>query len=167
MESGLVRLATSPVIGPLAQAPIYRSAALAADLRGLAGASWRQSLRLLPSARQYAERIAAVAAEGNGERLLAHAYVRYMGDLNGGRVLARLLARNLGLEAAALSFYEFPGIADIGAFKHAYRATIDDAADEIDDVEGLLLEARTAFEMNIAVSEAVLPEALKRSQASA
>jgi heme oxygenase len=35
------------------------------------------------------------AAEGDGTRLIAHAYTRYLGDLSGGQILQRLLARSL------------------------------------------------------------------------
>lgn len=167
MEQGMERLADSPVLGPLAQRSVYRAAALEADLCGLAGPSWRQSLPVLAAARLYVDRIAAVAADGNGERLLAHAYVRYMGDLNGGQVLARLLARTLGLDAATLSFYDFPGIGDLGAFKARYREQIDAAADEIVDADAVVAEATEAFALNIAISDAVLAETLRPGRATA
>lgn len=156
LEEGLGRLAESPVVGPLAEPAIYRAAALEADLHALAGPSWRQSLPLLPAGRDYAGRIAAVAEAGSGEGLVAHAYVRYLGDLNGGRVLARLLARNLGLDPSGLSFYAFPAIDDLATFRIGYRARIDAAADAIDDIAAVVAETRTAFALNIAVSEAVV-----------
>lgn len=167
MELAMERHAESTVLGPLAHPPVYRAPALQADLQGLAGPSWRQSLPVLPATRRYAERIAAVAADGNGERLLAHAYVRYMGDLNGGQVLARLLAKNLGLDAATLSFYDFPGISDIGAFKASYRQWIDAAGNEIEDPDGVIAEAEAAFRLNIALSDSVLAEASRRNSAPA
>ena len=169
MEQGLERHAASPVLGPLACPPVYRAAALEADLDGLAGPSWRQSLPVLAATRRYVERVATVAADGNGERLLAHAYVRYMGDLNGGQVLARLLAKNLGLDAATLSFYDFPGIGEIGAFRARYREWIDAAGDDIDDADAVVAEACEAFALNIALSDAVWAETTGRhgDQASA
>lgn len=167
MERDIERLASSPVLGLLAHPPVYRAASLEADLEGLAGPSWRQSLPVLAAARRYAERIAMVAADGNGERLVAHAYVRYMGDLNGGQVLARLLAKNLGLDTAMLSFYAFPAIGDLGAFKASYRDWIDAAGEEIEDVDAVIDEAAEAFELNIAVSNAVLGRISRRDRASA
>lgn len=167
MEEGLERHAASPVLGPLACPAVYRAAALEADLDGLAGSSWRHSLPILAATRRYAERVSSVASTGNGERLLAHAYVRYLGDLNGGQVLARLLAKNLGLDAAMLSFYDFPGIGEIGAFRARYREWIDAAGDDVEDADAVIAEAREAFVLNIAVSDAVRAETSGRSRASA
>jgi len=111
--------------------------------------------------------VASVASAGNGERLLAHAYVRYLGDLNGGQVLARLLAKNLGLDAAMLSFYDFPGIGEIGAFRARYREWIDAAGDDVEDADAVIAEAREAFVLNIAVSDTVWAETSGRSRATA
>ncbi len=86
---------------------------------------------------------------------MAHAYVRYFGDLSGGQVLKKLLGRSMQLRPEALSFYDFPDIADHRSFKNEMRAALDDAADVISDQEGLLGEAVLAFEHNIAVSRAV------------
>ena len=52
------------------------------------------------------------AFAADAPRLIAHAYVRYLGDLSGGRIVGRILARSPGLGPEALSFYDFPGIAD-------------------------------------------------------
>jgi len=97
----------------------------------------------------------ARAAAGDGSRLIAHAYIRYLGDLYGGQILRRILARSLGLGAPSLSFYDFPAIADAEAFKAGYRAALDQAALEIEDCAGVVEEAALAFELNIAVSMAV------------
>lgn len=39
--------------------------------------------------------------------LAAHAYVRYLGDLAGGQVLRRIVARSYGLQGVGTRFYEF------------------------------------------------------------
>ena len=41
--------------------------------------------------------------------LAAHAYVRYLGDLAGGPVLARIVGRAYGLQQQGLAFYRFDG----------------------------------------------------------
>lgn len=83
----------------------------------------------------------------------------YLGDLSGGQILRRVLARTLGLGSYELSFYAFPDIVDASAFKRSYRAALNEVAVGIADTESVALGAMSAFELNIAVSEAVLQAA--------
>ncbi|WP_293899432.1 heme oxygenase (biliverdin-producing) [Phenylobacterium sp.] len=154
LELGLERHRTTPAIRDLAVGAVYRSAALAADLDSLQGGDWAADLPLLPCGRRYADRIAD-AAEGNGEALIGHAYVRYFGDLNGGQMLKRLLAKSLDLPAASLSFYDFPAIDDLADFKRSYREALDRSAEWVADREGVVEAALGAFATNIELSEAV------------
>ncbi len=154
LERGLERHANLPGVGLLAKPALYRAGAIEADLEGLAGPRWGETLVLLPEGEHYARCIAA-AADGDGIRLIAHAYLRYFGDLSGGRIMQRLLAKSLGLSAAVLAYYEFPDIADIAAFKADYRAAIDLAGAEIGDAAPVLDAAAAGFQLNIAISEAV------------
>ncbi len=86
---------------------LARAPRLAKDLEALHGAGWREALPLAPAAAAYAVRLRALGARQAPE-LAAHAYVRYLGDLHGGQVLARLVARRFGLAGGAgTSFYEF------------------------------------------------------------
>lgn len=154
METGLERLRHAPGVRVAADPALYRARALESDLAALAGPAWCRALPLLPDGARYAARVAA-AAEGDGTRLIGHAYARYLGDLSGGQILRRLLARSLGLGPGSLRFYDFPAIADPEAFKAGCRAGLDRAALEIDDMDAVVEEAAVAFELNIAVSKAV------------
>jgi len=116
------------------------------------------SLALLPAGTQYGVSVAA-AAQGDATQLIGHAYARYLGDLSGGQILRRVLARALSLGSHELSFYAFPDIVDASAFKRSYRAALNEVAVEIADTESVVLGAMSAFELNIAVSEAVLQAA--------
>ncbi len=116
MERGLARHRKTPGFGALANYRLDRAPAIEADLGALCGKSWQRDIPLLPAGDNYARRIAE-AAEGNGARLIAHAYTRYLGDLSGGQILQRLLARSLELRPAELSFYDFPRYADLAALK--------------------------------------------------
>jgi heme oxygenase len=153
LERALERLRCAPMLQPLAQRAVYRSAALATDLTGLAGPRWAETLTLLPAGERYGARIAAVGAD-RGDRLIAHAYVRYLGDLNGGVMLRRLLTASLQLAPAQLNFYDYPEIADTQTFKRDYREAIS-AAGEIADSTAVADEVLAAFELSIAVSDAV------------
>jgi heme oxygenase len=130
---------------------VYRTGALESDLAALCGPSWRTAARTLPEGDAYAQRIAAVAHEP--ARLAAHAYVRYLGDLNGGQLVGGTVARSLNLDASALAFYAFP--AETAALEPAYRSALAAAGRAIGDAPPSLEEAALAFRMNIALSDAV------------
>ena len=58
----------------------------------------------------YVTRIADLADSSDPSPLLAHAYVRYLGDLSGGQVIRRAIAKAYGVESAdsaGTRFYEF------------------------------------------------------------
>lgn len=154
LESGLERLRYAPGLRVLACPALYRSRALEADLAGLYGEAWRQTLPVLAAGERYARAVAA-AGQGNGVRLLGHAYVRYLGDLNGGRVVQHRLRQSLGLGDRALAFYEFPAIPDLDRFRMQYRDAFDQAARELPEIEPVLEEAVLAFRLNIELSAAV------------
>jgi heme oxygenase len=154
LEAGLERQRDQPVVRELARGEVYRAKAITADLDSLCGPGWRDEVPILPAGRRYADSIAA-SADGAGEGLVGHAYVRYLGDLNGGQVLSRLLAKSLDLPPETLSFYEFSQIQDLAPFRLFYREAMDRSAEWILDWDGVADTATQAFLMNIEVSEAV------------
>ena len=154
MEAALQRHRQAPGIRWIARSETYRAAAIESSLEALCGPQWSDALPLLSAATDYAERIAD-AAHGDGLRLIGHAYVRYLGDLNGGQILRGCLIRSPGLEPEALTFYDFPDIHDLQRFKDEYRAGFDKAAAELVDADEVIAEAIIAFQLNIAVSESV------------
>lgn len=154
IEEGLMRHRATPWLAPFARPEFFRAAALASDLAMICGDARAERLTLLPAGLRYAQRIRRAAA-GDGALLIAHSYVRTLGDLSGGQTLARVLSRALKLPPEALTFYAFPGVADLGAAKAAYRAALDAAGPRLAAPERVLREARVAFRLNIALSEAV------------
>lgn len=154
LESGLDRHRGTPLLAALARPEVYRAAAIAADLALLAGPAWREVLPVLESGQSYAARVAD-AASGDGARLIAHAYTRFLGDLSGGRVMAARLASSLASLSAAVRFYEFPDIADLAAFKAAYLTAVDHAGHLVADRQAIVEEAAEAFRCNIRVAEEV------------
>ncbi len=133
---------------------LFRAPAIVHDLNEMNGPQWEAALPLLPAGMRYARRVALSAEHGIGQ-LLAHAYVRYFGDLSGGQILKRLLGQPPGLGSACLTFLEFPDIVDPAAIKLRFRAALDRAASTEAERDGVLREAAIAFRLNIAVSEAV------------
>ncbi|MEO8039612.1 MAG: biliverdin-producing heme oxygenase [Betaproteobacteria bacterium] len=154
LELGLEHHRHSPGMRGIALPTVFRAAALESDLTALHGPRWEEDLSVLASATRYAALIAA-AAQGDGTRLLAHAYVRYLGDLSGGQVLRRLLTRSLALAPHQLRFYEFAGVANLPEFKDGYRRALERAAGAVADEAALIAEAEAAFRCNIELSIAV------------
>ena len=163
LERGLERHRDTPALAALATYRLERAAALEADLVALCGGSFA-SVPLLPEGEAYAQRIDA-CAEGDGARLIAHAYTRYLGDLNGGQILKRLLMKKPGLRAAEVSFYDFPDYDDLPTLKAEYRDALDAAGMLAADPQAVIDEGMVAFQHNIdlswAVQNALLPEAAK------
>ena len=125
------------------------------DLVALCGKAW-QRRRSAACRWQITTRGAITeAAQGDGARLIAHAYTRYLGDLSGGQILQRLLTRSLELRPAELSFYDFPRYADLTALKADYRKALDRAGALAPRSEAVVEEGAIAFTLNIELSCAV------------
>jgi heme oxygenase len=152
MENALVQNSASRALALIVRPALFRAGAISADLAVLSPRA--AELPLLPQATAYVNAIAA-ASTATGDRLIAHAYTRYLGDLSGGQILKRLLARSLTLPSEALTVYDFPDIADIAAFKDDYRDAIERAGAMIGDPEAVLAEAAGAFRLNIDLSIAL------------
>jgi heme oxygenase len=165
MEQGLERHLRSPGVGVLAQYRLDRAPTIESDLVALCGAGWSHDLPLLAAGDLYAQQIAK-AAEGDGSRLIAHAYTRYLGDLSGGQILQRLLVRTPGLQPAELTFYDFSRFSDLEALKADYRKALDHAGMVAPDRRAVVEEAAIAFSLNIDLSRAVQVAALRRHAAS-
>ena len=162
MERGLERHRGSPGLGALADYRLDRAPAIESDLVALYGRHWSRDIPLLAAGETYASRIAQ-AAEGDGAGLIAHAYTRYLGDLSGGQILQRLLARSLELRPSELTFYDFPRYADLDSLKADYRKTLDEAGAVLPDAHAVVEEGAIAFTHNIAVSCAVKSMVLRGS----
>ncbi|MCZ4501052.1 MAG: hmuO [Marmoricola sp.] len=159
LELGLARHQDTPALAELAAYNLDRAPAIKADLVALCGDDWAD-VPLLDEGAAYGDRIAETAA-GDGSRLIAHAYARYLGDLSGGQILQRLLAKSPGLTPAQLTFYDFPLFPDLVTLKSGYRDALARAGTLAVDPQGIIDEGGIAFTHNIAVSWAVqkaLPE---------
>ena len=107
LEAGLAACAAHPGVAPVCSPALWREPALRADLDLLHGPDWPSDIAMQSSAAAYARHLTALVA-GQPERLVAHAYVRYLGDLSGGQMLRRVVARNPALGGGqGVAFYDF------------------------------------------------------------
>jgi heme oxygenase len=108
--------------------------------------------RVSCATRDYQERIQHIS-EKEPLLLLAHAYTRYLGDLSGGKILARVARKAMDLGKDGLEFYEFQHVKSAKLFKDQYRSALDELPLTPAQVSKLVAEANVAFVLNMRIFE--------------
>jgi heme oxygenase (biliverdin-producing, ferredoxin) len=123
-----------------------------------------------PATMDYIRRI-EYCAQHNPYLLLAHSYTRYLGDLSGGKILARVARKALQLSSTdGLAFYDFTTtIPNTKQFKDEYRMALDQLNPPLnhEQIQLLVAEANIAFVLNMRIFEeldvmANIPDAIVR-----
>jgi heme oxygenase len=138
-------LADHPVAGALVDSALDRVAALKADLafwsrgeepKGTSAATDAYEARVLHTLRE-------------PELYVAHHYTRYLGDLSGGQVIGKKLAREYGLvNGQGTEFYVFRQIPKPKLYKDRYRATLNSLPVTEAQADGIVEEVRRVFNLN-------------------
>lgn len=172
LEEGLTAHANDSVLSPTYNpALLARGSTLSSDISSLLGvpddnSSWKthqtnQTLLLSPPPAFQAclSRLTRIAEE-EPRRLLAHSYIRYMGDLSGGQIMKWNIRRAYGLEGnQGTRFYDFgvlgsegqsdPPLANMGEVKRIkewFKNGIDaGVGSDIELKEALLDETTRAY----------------------
>src|SRR4029077_19037970 len=108
------------VVGMVYDPALNRAASLEQDLEFFAGKDWK-SIPVVNSASDYADHLTALG-KTKPRGLVAHAYVRYLGDVSGGQMMGRSVAKTYEAGDAGTNFYNFRDVGDVNARKNAYRA---------------------------------------------
>jgi len=149
-----------PVLDLLDFPQLHRRASLELDLAHYFGddPTWR-SAPPAPATLEYVNHIHQVARYAP-EKLVAHHYTRYLGDLSGGQAMRRIVQRMYPQEdQAGVAFYDFPAIPDHNAFKDEYRARLDALPVNESTAQAIVDEANLAFLLNRKVFEGMLETA--------
>ncbi|KAJ6549498.1 hypothetical protein B0H10DRAFT_2128413 [Mycena sp. CBHHK59/15] len=176
-EKGLERHQGHPVLEPTYNPTLLaRAPPLSADIAYLLGvpeSSWKSHrihVMLMadqpPALAAYIARIQEITDSSDPSPLLAHAYVRYLGDLSGGQTIRRSLAKAYGLQegGSGLSFYSFKALhsskpatqGDMKRIKEWFRAGMNaGAGDDVEVKEAIMKEASRVFEFTGTIFEAV------------
>jgi len=156
LEAALRARASDPALAPLAAAVPWRAHALGLDLDALRAAGLDDPHGQPPAAaRAYVARLEALAAT-DPARLAAHAYVRYLGDLAGGQLIAPRVERAYGLApGAATRFYAFGGREAAAARAGALRAALDALPLSPAQADAVVAEALDAFERHVVLFEEI------------
>ncbi len=148
LEEELDRHAGHPALVGIDLDALRRLGPLERDIAALGGDRADAAPTAQPATRDYAARLRELG-DSSPELLLAHAYVRYMGDLSGGLMLKRIVAKTFGLgDDGGLAFYTFPRIDDPVAFKHAFRDALDAAALVVESPDAIVREAQYGFALH-------------------
>lgn len=147
LEASLSGLAGLPQVSQLCPAELHRSPALADDLRHLHSLEpCRAPGHLVPATLAYVDRLHHLGRHDT-PRLLAHAYVRYLGDLYGGQMVGRKLREQHGLgDRLGTRFYDFGDATRVRSLIGGFRTALD--ALELTPVEAdaMVAEACEAFD---------------------
>lgn len=144
LEKAAREHAADPIVGRFVRTELYRVDAIEADLAELLGPGWREEMEATPAIKAYAAHLEVACADPVA--FVAHHYVRYLGDLSGGQIIARRLAPVY--QGAGLNFYAFGEIADIDGFKSGYRELLDTLPLGADGQAALIAEATVAYRFN-------------------
>lgn len=143
LEQGLTDAARVP---ELDFAPLLRGSALAQDLAFLAQPA---DTPLCRATCDYVRRLETLGAE-QSPLLLAHAWVRYLGDLHGGQIMRRCVGRMLQCEGDdGLHFYDFGPPERVSGLIEAFRSGLDQLPLEEAQAEAMGREARLGFALHI------------------
>ncbi len=156
LEAALGAHREHALIGAVQSPSLCREAALADDLEALHGPAWREEIGVAPATAAYVARLQALAAAG-APALVAHAYVRYLGDLHGGQLLKRRVAGQLGLQGEGTRFYEFGDAGQVQALIARFRAALGAMQPGAVVVDFIVAEARWAFEQHKRLFEQLQP----------
>jgi len=165
-ESVLALHEADPQIGGLLERRLDRLPALESDLANVGGPQWRReradgTLGVLEQTETYAQTLRARGCDPMF--VLAQHYVRYLGDLSGGQIIATMVNRHYGVEKGALAFYAFPLIGKGKLYKDAYRSRLDSIGELLTPAQraAALEHAADAFELSRQVFlglESTLPD---------
>ncbi len=151
LEAELQRYCTHPVVSLIYFPVLNRKANLEKDLTFYYGENWRDRIFALEAGKAYVARIHEVA-NTEPALLVAHAYVRYMGDLSGGQSLKKIVRSALELPpdrgTGLHEFEQLPTVEAIRAFKVKYRDALNALPVDGALAEKIIAEANNAFELN-------------------
>ena len=164
LEQGLQAERSSPFAGSHPHLPqsVFRAKALQDDITYWCGHLGCEVPAAGPAATAYAEHLRALAREAPA-RLLAHAYVRYLGDLSGGRLMQNGL-KHLGghgtpdeasLPHPGMAFFRYSEGESLSALREQVRSVLAAAGGALPDWQGVLDEAVDAFGRHRALMDEV------------
>ncbi|OEX98283.1 hypothetical protein A0K93_08495 [Corynebacterium sp. BCW_4722] len=157
LEAAVRRAAEHPAVALIADERLERVDAIDTDLTAMLGADWKDTTSPLSATSRYAAELDGLDAT-DGPEVVAHHYVRYLGDIAGGQVLARVFRNAYDLGDDALNFYDFSAVGKIPPYRTGYKASLDTMELTTEERDRLINTAQHAFELNQALFEELSSE---------
>ncbi|MGO1628266.1 MAG: heme oxygenase (biliverdin-producing) [Microbacterium sp.] len=130
---------------------LQRLPSLAADLEHWLGANWRRQVDdrfATTGIMTYVARISEVAPTSL-PHFVAHHYTRYLADLSGGQMIAKMFRESYDTEGDLGSkFYTFAEIDDLKHYKETYRELVDAQGFSEEEQVVILKEVAVAYWLN-------------------
>lgn len=153
LEAGLRSAAATPAVAHIWDPALERAASLEEDLGFYTGPTWRE-VAVVEPANRYAAHLKGLAVS-DPARLVAHAYVRYLGDLSGGQMIGKAIARHYNSGPDGIRFYEFDDVPDPDSRKQGYRQALDTLPLDQPGREAVVEEASRGFDFAREIFEAL------------
>lgn len=153
LEAALYRQSTHACIAPVFLPQLFRKTALAADLRELYSDRFLEELDVAQATLKYVARLREIEAS-NPELLVAHAYVRYLGDLSGGQMLKRIVGESLALPPeSGVRFFDFGTPAEVVKLSQQFRSGLNAIGADENCLADIVAEAQRAFVVHAGLFE--------------
>lgn len=148
LEAAAAEHRADPAVAELFDLRLDRLASIEADLPKLAEWAGLDAIPYaVPATLAYAARIEEVGRNEDPSLLLAHHYLRYLGDLSGGQAIGKLVMRHYGAPVEAMSMWHFEGIEKPKVYKDHYRELLDGYGTE-EQQAAVIDEAIGGFQLN-------------------
>lgn len=154
LENALQALPPGSPEAQVVPTSLHRTLRIEADLDFLTEGRWRDEDHLTPATHSYVSRIESSQSFPPG--LVAHAWLRYMGNVGGRDVLRRLVAGCIGAtedDTSGLAFTDYSAIGDIRPFFADFHSRLDALELDPSDKQRVVDEATAGFELNIALTD--------------
>ncbi len=149
LEDAIQNLKNDYYVSKIYYPELFRMDYIKEDLKFYFGEDWQEKIYPTVAILTYISRIEYIA-KTNPMLLIAHAYVRYMGDLSGGQMIKQMIREALNLTGdEGTKFYEFNKIPSIPEFKKHYRESLDSLDLSEPDQKAIIGEANLAFLYNV------------------
>ena len=151
LEQAAEVMSANGLVDGLVSPSLTRLPAIEMDLHALLDEDWAQRVRPNVATGAYCKRLRETCFSWPGG-FVAHHYIRYLGDLSGGQYLRHRVAQALQLTGdVGTRFYVFEGIADVEAFKVAYRRRLDAMPWDEAERAAIVNEVTIAYRLNMDV----------------
>lgn len=159
LEARLAALGDDPKLGAVVVPALHRTARIERDLDFLTGGAWGHGEPPSAATQAYVERIRH-CAQDFPPGVVAHAWLRYLGNVGGQPVLRRLVDAAIGPrgrtgmdDPRGLAFTDYSELGEVGPFFGAFHRGLDAIPLSLSDKQRVVAEGDLGFRLNMALTD--------------